>query len=149
MKDPAIVMLTVPFALMGGVFALLLTHIYFSVSAGIGFITMLGVSTQNGVMLIVEFNRLRKDHGHSLSESILQGVRNRRRPVLMTAIIDLVGLLPMAISTGIGSEAQRPLATVMIGGFVTSELLVIVVLPILYYFFYYRGEKRRVLTEAD
>jgi heavy metal efflux system protein len=148
MKDPIIVMLTVPFALMGGIYALMLTHIYFSVSAGIGFITMLGVSTQNGVMLIVEFNRIRKLHGMPLSHAILQGVRNRRRPVLMTAIIDLVGLLPMAISTGIGSEAQRPLATVMIGGFITSELLVIVVLPILYYFFYRRQEEKEELLQA-
>ena len=135
-KDPTIIMLTVPFALIGCVYGLLVTHIHFSISAGIGFITMFGVCTQNGVMLLVEFNKNRKEKGMSITDCIFQGVRARRRPVLMTAVIDIVGLLPAAMSTDIGSEAQRPLATVMIGGFVSSEVIVIVVLPILYYIFY-------------
>jgi heavy metal efflux system protein len=138
MKDPTIIMMTIPFALIGCVYGLLITHIHFSISAGIGFVTMLGVCTQNGVMLIVEFNKNRRERGLSVSESILEGVMARRRPVLMTAIIDIVGLLPAAMSTDIGSEAQRPLATAMISGFVSSELLVILVLPILYYYFYSR-----------
>ncbi len=136
LKDPTIIMMTIPFALVGCVFGLLITHIHFSISAGIGFVTMLGVCTQNGVMLIVEFNKNRKEMKMSVTDSILQGVMARRRPVLMTAIIDIVGLLPAAMSTDIGSEAQRPLATAMISGFVSSELLVILVLPILYYYFY-------------
>ena len=134
--DPTIIMMTVPFALIGCIYGLLVTHIHFSISAGIGFITMFGVCTQNGVMLLVEFNKNRREMGMSIKDAIFQGVRARRRPVLMTAVIDIVGLLPAAVSTDIGSEAQRPLATVMIGGFVSSEVIVIVVLPILYYFFY-------------
>jgi cobalt-zinc-cadmium resistance protein CzcA len=142
MKDPTIIMMTIPFALMGCVFGLLITHIHFSISAGIGFVTMLGVCTQNGVMLIVEFNKNRKERGLTVTESIFAGVMARRRPVLMTAIIDIVGLLPAALSTDIGSEAQRPLATAMISGLVSSELLVILVLPILYFYFYSRkGDK--------
>jgi cobalt-zinc-cadmium resistance protein CzcA len=142
MKDPSIIMMTIPFALMGCVYGLLIAHIHFSISAGIGFVTMLGVCTQNGVMLIVEFNKNRKDRGLTVTESILEGVMARRRPVLMTAVIDIVGLLPAALSTDIGSEAQRPLATAMISGFISSELLVILVLPILYYYFYSRkGDK--------
>jgi len=142
MKDPAIIMMTIPFALVGCVFGLLLTHIHFSISAGIGFVTMLGVCTQNGVMLIVEFNKNRKERKLSVTDSIYEGVMARRRPVLMTAIIDIVGLLPAAISTDIGSEAGKPLATAMISGFISSEMLVILVLPILYYYFYHKkGEK--------
>ena len=136
MKDPAIIMMTIPFALVGCVFGLLLTHIHFSISAGIGFVTMLGVCTQNGVMLLVEFNRNRREKKLSVQESIYQGVMARRRPVLMTAIIDIVGLLPAAMSNDIGSEAGKPLATAMISGFISSEILVILVLPILYYYFY-------------
>jgi cobalt-zinc-cadmium resistance protein CzcA len=146
-KDPIIILLTVPFALIGCVFALLFAHIHFSISAGIGFITMFGVCTQNGVMLLVEFNRNRREQGLTVTKSILEGVKARLRPIFMTAIIDIVGLLPAAMSSGIGSEAQKPLATVMIGGFVASELLVIVVLPILYYLFYHRGKEEYLPVE--
>jgi cobalt-zinc-cadmium resistance protein CzcA len=142
--DPVIILLTVPFALIGCIFALLATHIHFSISAGIGFITMFGVCTQNGVMLLVEFNRNRRERRFTVVRSILEGVQVMLRPIFMIAIIDIVGLLPAAMSSGIGSEAQKPLATVMIGGFIASELLVIFILPILYFMFYYRKHKEEL-----
>ena len=128
-------MLNVPFALIGGIFALLLTNTNFSISAGIGFIALFGVCIQNGVILLVEFKRNLEDKQH-LSEAIFNGVRNRVRPVVMTALIDMVGLFPAAISTGIGSEAQKPLAIVMIGGLVSATVLVLLILPIIYYMVY-------------
>jgi cobalt-zinc-cadmium resistance protein CzcA len=135
LRDSTIILLNVPFALIGGIFALLLTSTNFSISAGIGFIALFGVCIQNGVILIVEFKR-NLQRKQSLLESIHNGVRERVRPVVMTALIDMVGLLPAAISTGIGSEAQKPLAIVMIGGLVSATILVLLILPIIYYMVY-------------
>jgi cobalt-zinc-cadmium resistance protein CzcA len=134
-RDSTIILLNVPFALIGGIFALLLTSTNFSISAGIGFIALFGVCIQNGVILLVEFkhNLTKKQN---LIEAIINGVRNRVRPVVMTALIDMVGLFPAAISTGIGSEAQKPLAIVMIGGLVSATVLVLLILPIIYYMVY-------------
>ncbi|HTA28041.1 MAG TPA: CusA/CzcA family heavy metal efflux RND transporter [Bacteroidia bacterium] len=135
-RDSTIILLNVPFALIGGIFALLLTNTNFSISAGIGFIALFGVCIQNGVILLVQFKRnLHKKQ--SLVESIHNGVRERVRPVVMTALIDMVGLFPAAISTGIGSEAQKPLAIVMIGGLVSATILVLLILPIIYYMVYH------------
>ncbi len=135
-RDSTIILLNVPFALIGGIFALLLTDTNFSISAGIGFIALFGVCIQNGVILLVQFKRnLHKKQ--NLVESIHNGVRERVRPVVMTALIDMVGLFPAAISTGIGSEAQKPLAIVMIGGLVSATILVLLILPIIYYMVYH------------
>lgn len=142
-KDAMIVLFNVPFALIGGILALLITHTNFSISAGIGFIALFGVSIQNGVLLISEFksNLLHKQH---LAEAILNGVKNRLRPVVMTALMASVGLLPAALSTGIGSETQKPLAIVVIGGLVSATILVLLILPVIYYLAYHRNKKIRV-----
>jgi cobalt-zinc-cadmium resistance protein CzcA len=134
-KDSLIILLNVPFALIGGIFALLITHTNFSISAGIGFIALFGVCIQNGVILLVEFKR-NLQQKQTLIQSIYGGVQNRVRPVVMTALIDMVGLFPAAISTGIGSEAQKPLAIVMIGGLVSATVLVLLILPIIYHMVY-------------
>jgi len=134
-RDSTIILLNVPFALIGGIFALLFTGTNFSISAGIGFIALFGVCIQNGVILLVEFKHNLNQKQH-LIEAIVNGVRNRVRPVVMTALIDMVGLFPAAISTGIGSEAQKPLAIVMIGGLVSATVLVLLILPIIYYMVY-------------
>jgi cobalt-zinc-cadmium resistance protein CzcA len=139
-RDSTIILLNVPFALIGGIFALLLTNTNFSISAGIGFIALFGVCIQNGVILLVQFKRnLQKKQ--NLVESIHNGVRERVRPVVMTALIDMVGLFPAAISTGIGSEAQKPLAIVMIGGLVSATILVLLILPIIYYMVYHPRQR--------
>lgn len=132
LKDAGIIILNVPFALIGGIFALLVTGTHFSISAGIGFIALFGVSIQNGVILIGAFKKNLQDN-KSLLDSITVGVKERVRPVLMTALIDMIGLFPAAISSGIGSEAQKPLAIVMIGGLVSDVVLQLLILPIIYY----------------
>jgi cobalt-zinc-cadmium resistance protein CzcA len=107
----------------------------FSISAGVGFIALFGVAVLNGIVLIAEFNRLKKAGDLTLREIVLKGTEVRLRPVLMTALVASLGFLPMALSNGSGAEVQRPLATVVIGGLITATLLTLVVLPILYTYF--------------
>jgi cobalt-zinc-cadmium resistance protein CzcA len=126
-----LVILNVPFALVGGVAALWLRGINLNLSASIGFIALFGVAVLNGVVLIAAVNHLR-DEGVSLREAICTGAGRRLKPVLMTALVAALGFVPMAISTGAGAEVQRPLATVVIGGILTSTLLTLIVLPCLY-----------------
>jgi cobalt-zinc-cadmium resistance protein CzcA len=126
-----IVMLNVPLALIGGVFALDLTHFHLSVAAAVGFIALFGVAVQNGVIMVAHFDRLRAE-GVDRDEAVLEGSLTRLRPVLMTAILASVGLVPAAISTGIGSDTQKPLAIVIIGGLVSATVLTLFVLPVLY-----------------
>lgn len=130
MKDAGLVLLNVPFALIGGILALHVTGTIFSISAGIGFIALFGICIQNGVILISVF----KKHINELpiQEALQRGVAERTRPIVMTAIMAAIGLLPAAISTGIGSETQRPLAIVVIGGLITSTILTLLVFPILF-----------------
>ena len=130
-KDSILTILNVPFALIGGILALHLRGINFSISAGIGFIALFGICIQNGVILISVF-RKNLEAKMSLDDALLQGVISRVRPVVMTALMAAIGLLPAAISTGIGSESQKPLATVVIGGLITSTILTLLILPILY-----------------
>ncbi len=127
----ALVLLNVPFAMIGGIFALLITGFPVSVSAAIGFIALFGQSVLNGVVMISVFNHLRSQ-GAGAEEAVLEGSLMRMRTVLMTALLATFGLLPMALSHGIGSETQKPLAIVIIGGLTTATLLVLVVLPALY-----------------
>jgi cobalt-zinc-cadmium resistance protein CzcA len=127
----ALVLLNVPFAMIGGIFALLITGFPLSVSAAIGFIALFGQSVLNGVVMISVFNHLRSQ-GAQAEEAVLDGSLMRMRTVLMTALLATLGLLPMALSHGIGSETQKPLAIVIIGGLTTATLLVLVVLPALY-----------------
>jgi cobalt-zinc-cadmium resistance protein CzcA len=126
-KDAMLTILNVPFALIGGILALHITGINFSISAGIGFIALFGVCIQNGVILISVF-RKNLEMKMSLDDAVYEGVISRVRPVVMTAF----GLLPAAVSTGIGSETQKPLAIVVIGGLITSTILTLLILPVIY-----------------
>ncbi|MBT5093870.1 MAG: efflux RND transporter permease subunit [Halobacteriovoraceae bacterium] len=129
--ETMLVFLCVPFALVGGVLALILTGIPFSVSAGVGFIALSGIAVLNGVVLVNNFNNLRKK-GKTGEEVIKKGALLRLRPVMMTALTDILGFLPMAIAVGLGAEVQRPLATVIIGGIISSTILTLVILPVTY-----------------
>jgi cobalt-zinc-cadmium resistance protein CzcA len=131
-RDAFIVLLNVPFAAIGGILILLLTGETFSISAGIGFLSLFGIAIQDGVILISYINKLAKSDHHSIKDTIVEGASLRMRPVLMTALLAGLGLLPAAISHAIGSEAQRPLALVIVGGMVTTTLLTLLVLPVLY-----------------
>ena len=130
-RHATLILLNVPFALVGGVFALLVTGIPLSVSAAIGFIALFGAAVLNGVVMVSYINQLR-DIGTPLLDAVRQGAEARLRTVLMTSLLAMLGLLPMALSHGIGSETQRPLAVVIIGGLVTATLLTLIVLPALY-----------------
>ena len=130
-KDSLLVFTGVPLALTGGVLSLLVRNIPLSISAGIGFIALSGVAVLNGLVMITFINRLRTD-GVGINEAVLQGSATRLRPVLMTALVASLGFLPMAIATGTGAEVQRPLATVVIGGIMSSTALTLLVLPALY-----------------
>ena len=121
----------IPLAVTGGVFALVLRGLPFSISAGVGFIALSGVAVLNGVVLITYFNQLREE-GKGVLDSVLEGSLTRLRPVLMTALVASLGFVPMAIATGAGSEVQRPLATVVIGGILSSTFLTLLLLPVLY-----------------
>lgn len=141
-KDATLTIMNVPFALIGGILALHITGINFSISAGIGFIALFGVCIQNGVILISVF-RKNLEAKISLDKAIEQGVISRVRPVIMTALMAAIGLLPAAISTGIGSETQKPLAIVVIGGLITSTLLTLLILPVIYSIVYNLIHKRK------
>jgi cobalt-zinc-cadmium resistance protein CzcA len=130
-RDAIVIFTGVPLALTGGIIALLLRDIPFSISAAVGFIALSGIAVLNGLVMVAFIRDLRS-HGSSLDDSIIDGAITRLRPVLMTALVASLGFVPMALNTGIGSEVQRPLATVVIGGIVSSTLLTLVVLPALY-----------------
>ena len=140
--DAAIIFSGVPLAFTGGVASLLLRGIPFSISAAVGFIALSGIAVLNGLVMVT-FIRGLLLRGHPLSEAIAQGALTRLRPVLMTALVASLGFVPMALNTGIGSEVQRPLATVVIGGIVSSTLLTLVVLPALYDLVHDRGTRVR------
>lgn len=131
-KQGLLIYSAIPLSAIGGIFALFLRGMPFSISAGIGFIALFGVAVLNGIVLIAEFNRLKKEGLTNPDEIIMKGTRIRLRPVLMTALVASLGFLPMALSNGAGAEVQRPLATVVIGGLLLATLLTLYVLPILY-----------------
>jgi cobalt-zinc-cadmium resistance protein CzcA len=130
-RGALIILLNVPFALIGGIFALYFTGIPLSVSAAIGFIALFGQAVLNGVVMVSHFNQL-TDAGEPKLAAVREGAITRLRTVLMTALLAMLGLLPMALSHGIGSETQRPLAIVIIGGLLTATALTLVVLPVIY-----------------
>ena len=141
MKYALLILLNLPFALSGGVFLLWIRGMYLSVSASIGFVALFGVAVLNGIVLIDHINELRKNNRQNLRQNILEGSADRLRPVLMTALVASLGFIPMAFNTGPGSEVQRPLATVVIGGLITSTLLTLLVLPIIYNWMESRSER--------
>src|SRR5262249_24045180 len=123
-----------PFAITGGILALLFRGMHFSMSAGIGFIALFGVAVLNGVVLVTFINHLR-EQGTALQQAVVRGCLLRLRPVLMTAAVASIGFIPRAVAHGGGAEVQKPLATVVIGGLLTSTLLTLFVLPTLYAWF--------------
>ncbi|WP_447980335.1 efflux RND transporter permease subunit [Candidatus Nitrospira bockiana] len=131
LQDALLVLATVPFALIGGLMALVLTGTHFSISAAVGIISTLGVAILGGVLLISRISEF-QDSGFSLEEAILKGADVQMRPVLMATLGAAIGLLPAAVATGIGSQAQQPLARVVVGGMLTAAVLILVVLPVLY-----------------
>jgi len=130
-RHAALIFACVPLAVTGGIFALWLRDMPFTISAGVGFIALSGIAVLNGVMLISYINQLRRE-GHNIRDAVVEGTLTRLRPKLMTALVASFGFVPMAIATGAGAEVQRPLATVVIGGIITSSFLTLVVLPVLY-----------------
>jgi heavy metal efflux system protein len=126
-----LIFLNVPLAATGGILALLFRGLPFSISAGVGFIALFGVAVLNGVVLLTYISQLRQE-GLPVEEAVREGANTRLRPVLMTALVASLGFIPMALSTGAGAEVQRPLATVVIGGLITSTALTLLVLPSLY-----------------
>lgn len=131
-KLALLVLLTLPFALIGGVFSLWLSGLYLSVPASVGFIALLGIAVLNGVVLVSYFQQLTKNSCFPFDEAIIQAAGHRLRPVLMTALTTLLGLLPLLVARGPGSEVQRPLAIVVVGGLLTSTILTLLLLPLLY-----------------
>lgn len=131
-KQTTMIYMAIPLAAIGGVFSLWLRDMPFSISAGVGFIVLFGVAVLNGLVLISGWNELKEEGVANIGERIKQGARRRIRPIMLTALTDILGFLPMAISTSAGAEVQQPLATVVIGGMITSTLLTLFVLPILY-----------------
>ena len=132
-SQAALIFTAIPLSAIGGIWALQLRGLPFSISAGIGFIALFGVAVLNGIVLIGYFNQLKKEGMKNIKERITTGTRVRLRPVIMTAAVASLGFLPMAISTSGGAEVQRPLATVVIGGLITATFLTLIILPILYY----------------
>ena len=141
-KDAAIVFSGVPLALTGGVFALLLRDMPLSISAGVGFIALSGVAVLNGVVMMT-FIRTLAEEGRPLDDAIREGALTRLRPVLMTALVASLGFIPMAFNVGAGGEVQRPLATVVIGGIISSTALTLFVLPALYRMAHGRSLRRQ------
>ena len=136
LRESLLIYTAIPMAAVGGVFALLIRDMPFSISAGVGFIALFGIAVLNGIVMISYFNQLEQQGVTDVRERIMQGAMTRLRPVLMTAAVASLGFLPMAISQGAGAEVQRPLATVVIGGLVTSTLLTLILLPVLYGIFF-------------
>src|SRR5438094_9258650 len=138
----------IPLAVTGGVLSLWLRGMPFSITAAIGFIALSGVAVLNGLVMISYFNQLR-EQGHSVREAVIEGSLTRLRPVLMTALVASLGFVPMAIATGTGAEVQRPLATVVIGGILSSTFLTLIVLPVLYAWFERNGEPANMRAQPS
>lgn len=141
LKDGLLVFSGVPFALSGGILALWLRDIPLSISAAVGFIALSGIAVLNGLVLITFIRNLRNE-GYSLEDAIQSGAMTRLRPVLMTGLTDAIGFVPMALAVSIGAEVQRPLATVVIGGILTSTALTMLVLPVLYHIAYQKKKNK-------
>lgn len=140
-KYAALILANVPFATIGGLLALAVTGQYLSVPSAIGFIAVFGVAMLNGIVLVSFLNELRKK-GLSVREAVVQGTALRLRPVLMTASVAILGLVPMLLSSGVGAETQRPLATVVVGGLISSTLLTLILLPVLYEWLENRSDRQ-------
>src|SRR6185437_5678795 len=138
-----LIFLNIPLAATGGILALLVRGLPFSISAGVGFIALFGIAVLNGIVLLTYIRELSQE-GLPIEDAVERGALTRLRPVLMTALVASLGFIPMAVSHGAGAEVQRPLATVVIGGLITSTLLTLLVLPALYKWVEQRRESKRV-----
>ena len=147
-KQTLLIYTAVPMSAIGGILALWMRGMDFSISAGVGFIALFGVAVLNGIVLIAEFNRLEREGYTDIVARVKQGLHTRLRPVIMTAAVASLGFLPMALSTSAGAEVQKPLATVVIGGLISATLLTLIILPVFYVLFSQRSFrlKRKVLT---
>jgi len=148
-KQALLIFAAIPLSAIGGIFALWLRGMPFSISAGVGFIALFGVAVLNGIVLIAYFNQLKKEGVDNIYERITEGTKVRLRPVILTASVASLGFLPMAISSSAGAEVQKPLATVVIGGLISATLLTLIVIPILYYYFekgFKKGFRTKVMT---
>jgi cobalt-zinc-cadmium resistance protein CzcA len=148
-KQSLLIFTAVPMSAIGGVFALWIRGMNFSISAGVGFIALFGVAVLNGIVLISEFNRLEKEGYTDIYERVTRGVKTRLRPVIMTASVASLGFLPMALSTSAGAEVQKPLATVVIGGLITATFLTLVILPVFYIYFSSGRSKARFRKKSS
>jgi heavy metal efflux system protein len=147
-KYAALILANVPFATIGGLLALFITGQYLSVPSAIGFIAVFGVAMLNGIVLVSFLNELR-DKGLSVRDAVIQGTTLRLRPVLMTASVAVLGLVPMLLSSGVGAETQRPLATVVVGGLISSTLLTLILLPVLYEWLETRSDRKTAERNAQ
>jgi cobalt-zinc-cadmium resistance protein CzcA len=145
MRYALLIFTAIPLSAIGGIAALWLRGMPFSISAGIGFIALFGVAVLNGIVLISYFIQLQKEGMHDIEQRVLTGTRIRLRPVIMTAAVASLGFLPMALSSSAGAEVQKPLATVVIGGLISATLLTLMVLPIFYILF----SKKTSVTESS
>ena len=152
LRQPALVLMAVPLAMLGGLVALHLRGMTINVSSAVGFIALFGVAVLNGVLMLAQINRLRSEEGKALRDAVIEGAVSRIRPVLTTATVAAFGLMPAMLARGLGSDVQRPLATVVVGGLVTATLLTLVLLPALYYLIEARAEdaaRRRPKTDGQ
>jgi len=145
-RDTVLVILSIPFAITGGIWALFLTHTNFSVSAAVGFISLFGVAVMEGIILISYSNQLGERNGGG-EDNLIRAAEVRMRPVLMTCMSACIGLLPAAISTGIGSQTQRPLATVIVGGMLLTPVLILVLVPVLLSFLPAKSPAKKLESE--
>ncbi|MCS6967911.1 MAG: CusA/CzcA family heavy metal efflux RND transporter [Cytophagales bacterium] len=146
-RDSLLIYAVVPLSAVGGVFSLLLRDMNFSISAGVGFIALFGIAVLNGILLVSHFNQLVR-RGMSAEDAVIKGLQERFRPVLMTSAVAALGFLPMALSTSVGAEVQKPLATVVIGGLFTATILTLIVLPVLYSIVN-KNRTKNISPEAD
>ncbi|TXH54236.1 MAG: efflux RND transporter permease subunit, partial [Burkholderiaceae bacterium] len=145
-RHATLIIANVPFAIIGGIVGLFVTGQYLSVPSAIGFIAVFGVAMLNGIVMVSFLNDLRRQ-GLAIREAVRQGAALRLRPVLMTASVAILGLVPMLLSTGVGAETQRPLATVVVGGLFTSTALTLLLLPLIYEWSESRVEAKRLAAE--
>lgn len=145
-KDALLILLNVPFSLIGGIVAIWASGMYLTVAAAVGFIALFGIAVQNGVIMVTYINRLREEK--PLEEAIVEGAITRLRPVMITALVASIGLFPLIFASGTGAEVQRPMATVVVGGLVTSTILTLVVLPSIYYVWNERREHKQAQNKS-
>ncbi len=145
-RDSLLILLNVPFSLIGGIVAIWASGMYLTVAAAVGFIALFGIAVQNGVIMVTYINHLREHK--PLEEAIIEGAVTRLRPVMITALVASIGLFPLIFSTGTGAEVQRPMATVVVGGLVTATILTLVVLPSIYYVWNERRERNQAQHES-